>query len=213
MDLGVGATRIQTAYLGYKQGYNKDQIAKAIKTVEAKEDCPILQDGTPLTARTTTVTKCNHAFETQALMNWLQVSQDGNCPICRTNIAGGHAHNQPVPQLIPRDQIMDLIQQNDVNGAVQQITQGQFDASTLQDFSKAIFQNGQGDVDRALEIANMIPEQQGSFKASTLQDFSKAIFQNGQGDVDRALEIANMIPEEQGWYKASTLQTITQYQT
>lgn len=67
-----------------KKGYTKDQITKAIKTIKSENDCPILLDDTPLNPRTIIVTKCNHAFNRDALLKWLELSPHKNCPSCRS---------------------------------------------------------------------------------------------------------------------------------
>ena len=80
----TAARIIQTAYMCDKKRYTKDQITKAIKTIKSENDCPILLDDTPLNPRTIIVTKCNHAFNRDALLKWLEVSPHKNCPSCRS---------------------------------------------------------------------------------------------------------------------------------
>ena len=121
------AIRIQTAYLSYKKGYTKKQIGEAVNAVEKGKCCPISQE--TLTARTVAVTPCIHAFESNQLMGWLQLSKHGNCPTCRTVIVSvGHAHvPQPPAALTPdqtaivtalRDQGVDFYSENRVKDAI-----------------------------------------------------------------------------------------------
>ncbi|GAB4190636.1 MAG: hypothetical protein Tsb0015_12060 [Simkaniaceae bacterium] len=61
--------------------------------------------------------------------------------------------------------------------------------ATLRNISKDLAQNG--DVKKAIEVANMIPW---DTRELALRDISKALTQNG--DIERAIEVANMMPED-----------------
>ena len=73
------AVTIQTAYLCHQQDYNKDQIIKAVKAVNANETCPISFE--PIRAKNIFITDCLHIFDKGALAQW--VKESASCPTCR----------------------------------------------------------------------------------------------------------------------------------
>ena len=92
MNRVQAATAIQKIVRG-RQIRTKPQII-ALKRQNGL--CPIKME--KITVYNSTTTPCGHAFDTEELMRWLEVSEYRNCPTCREDIVGDHAHNQGPPQ-------------------------------------------------------------------------------------------------------------------
>ena len=103
LELGLEAPDAKKAEAAIK-------IQEAFRAFKADlEKCPLTFE--PLFKKRSTTTPCGHTFRTEALAQWTH--QNSTCPICRTNIAGWNAHNQPFPQIQAfRDYIQNIARNN-----------------------------------------------------------------------------------------------------
>jgi len=66
-----------------------DAATRVETLTSALEDaCPICQEEMPANTRVRRITQCNHSFHTDCIGHWFE--QSCFCPICRTDIRGGH---------------------------------------------------------------------------------------------------------------------------
>ena len=77
-----------------------NQQIEAATTVDTltstlEDACPICQEEMPAATRVRRITSCNHSFHIDCIGHWFE--QSCFCPICRTDIRGGHQPSAAKP--------------------------------------------------------------------------------------------------------------------